>query len=380
MLTLALPLGSTHGWGICGTYLSLELARLGPLRLVAPQFDASVVPDEFDFEALLPLVVDPDQLALLDDEIRASPVLQAATDHRLLPMAPGIRGRRNVLYTFFEHSSLAPENLEAARSFDVVVGGSTWCRDVLRAHGFPGAQAIFQGVDRSVFNACGNAKRFHEDSFVVFSGGKFEYRKGQDLVIAAFRIFQQRHDDVLLVNAWFNHWAHSWRTMAASPHIEFVDWAPDHCANVQELLSRNGIDLSRVLTLPPKPNHAMARVYRNSDCGLFPNRCEGGTNLALMEYMACGKAAIVSNSTGHRDVAGADTALMLNELGSIDVRLADRKVAEWDEPAVEEILERLEWAYSHRDALRELGRAAGMAMESFSWEAAARQFHRLLVD
>lgn len=379
MLTLALPLGSTHGWGICGTQLSLALARLEPLRLVAPQFDATVVQDEFDYEALQPLVVDPAQLELIEEEVKASPVLQAATDHRLLPMAPGVRGRRNILYTFFEHSILAPENLENARSFDVVVGGSTWCRDVLRAHGLPGAEAIVQGVDRSVFNACGNVKRFHEDAFVVFSGGKFEYRKGQDLVIAAFRVFQQRHEDVMLVNAWFNHWAHSWGTMAASPHIEFVPWAEDHCANVQELLARNGIDLSRVLTLPPKPNHAMARVYRNSDCGLFPNRCEGGTNLALMEYMACGKPAIVSNSTGHRDVASPTTALLLDALARTDVRVGDRKVAEWDEPSVEEILERLEWAYGHREALGEIGRAAGAAMDDYSWDAAAAQFHRLLV-
>ena len=66
--------------------------------------------------------------------------------------------------------------------------------------------------------------------------------------------------------------------------------------------------------------------------------------------MACGKAAIVSNSTGHRDVATSSTALLLDALASTDVRVADRKVAEWDEPSVEEILERLEWAYAQAEA------------------------------
>src|SRR5581483_11658726 len=33
MLTLALPLGNYHGWGVCGKYLSRELARLEPARL-----------------------------------------------------------------------------------------------------------------------------------------------------------------------------------------------------------------------------------------------------------------------------------------------------------------------------------------------------------
>jgi hypothetical protein len=37
---------------------------------------------------------------------------------------------------------------------------------------------------------------------VVFSGGKLEHRKGQDLVIRAFVRFVQRHPDAVLVTAW----------------------------------------------------------------------------------------------------------------------------------------------------------------------------------
>ncbi len=38
--------------------------------------------------------------------------------------------------------------------------------------------------------------------FVVFSGGKLEFRKGQDLAVAAMRIFMQRHSDVVFITAW----------------------------------------------------------------------------------------------------------------------------------------------------------------------------------
>ena len=41
---------------------------------------------------------------------------------------------------------------------------------------------------------------------MVFSGGKFELRKGQDVVIRAYRVLEDRHPDVMLVNAWFNPW------------------------------------------------------------------------------------------------------------------------------------------------------------------------------
>ena len=45
-----------------------------------------------------------------------------------------------------------------------------------------------------------------DDRFVIFSGGKLEYRKGQDIVIAAFKIFQKRHPEALLITAWHNVW------------------------------------------------------------------------------------------------------------------------------------------------------------------------------
>ena len=123
---------------------------------------------------------------------------------------------------------------------------------------------------------------------------------------------------------------------------------------MNKLLVSNGIDLSSVITLPPKANIAMARIYKNTDCGLFPNRCEGGSNLVLMEYMACGKPAIVSYTSGHRDVTNATNALLLQELHPISVAQDEAIVAVWDEPNLDEILAQMEWAYNHREALHTL--------------------------
>jgi glycosyltransferase involved in cell wall biosynthesis len=202
-------------------------------------------------------------------------VLQAITDHNLLPMAPEVRGQRNLGYTFFEHSILSKHSLDNARHyFDMVVAGSTWGQDVLRQHGLEHTAAIFQGVDQTIFNMYENHKTLFADHFVVFSGGKFEFRKGQDLVMRAFRVLHERHKDVLLVNAWFNPWEFSLRAMAASLHQLRLP-GTGHCAAINNLLTANGIDVRQVITLPAKPNIAMARIYKNTDCGLFPNRCEG---------------------------------------------------------------------------------------------------------
>jgi glycosyltransferase involved in cell wall biosynthesis len=178
--------------------------------------------------------------------------------------------------------------------------------------------------------------------------------------------------------SWFNHWSFSMQTMAASPHINYQFGGEDYCTAMNKLLVANGIDISRVITLPPKANIAMARIYKNTDCGLFPNRCEGGSNLVLMEYMACGKPAIVSNTSGHRDVANATNSLLLHALDPVSVAQDEEIVAVWDEANLDEILAQLEWAYTHRETLQTLGAAAGKSMESYTWQATARQFYDLL--
>jgi glycosyltransferase involved in cell wall biosynthesis len=376
MLTLALPLGNTFGWGICGKNLARELARLSPVRLVTRPFEAQDIGDELEYVELRRIFADRDAARVPASD---GPVLQAITGPDLLPMAPEIRGRRNVGYAFIEQSILPETSLGNARGhFDLVIAGSTWCQDVLRARGLEQTAVVLQGVDPAIFNMYENRKTFFQDRFVVFSGGKFEFRKGQDVVIRAFRVLQERHDDVLLVNAWFNHWEDSVRTMAGSPHIEFAYQGGEHCAAINHLLSANGIDLTKVITLPAKPQLSMARIYKNSDCGLFPNRCEGGTNLALMEYMACGKPAIVSNSSGHRDVANDANALLLKNLQPLTVSMGGEAAAVWDDPSLDEAVEALEWAYQHREALHDIGEAAGWSMQEFTWTASAARFHELL--
>ncbi len=379
MICLGLPRGHTFGWGVCGKYLTRELARLGPVLLLTEPFTAEQIGDDLDYRFLKGVSAAPPDVLNAAQTTLPYPVLQALTDQHLKPMLPGVRGTRTVGYTFFEHSLLAAQDVEQARqTFEVIVAGSSWCCEVLRQHGVDNTCTILQGIDETIFHPYANDKRYFEDHFVIFSGGKFELRKGQDLVIRAFQIFHERHKDALLVNAWFNHWAFSRQTMAASPYIHYQFDGADYCTAMNTLLAANGLDLSRVITLPPKANITMARIYKNTDCGLFPNRCEGGSNLVLMEYMACGKPAIVSHTSGHRDVAQAANALLLQDLRPTSVEQAGEIVAVWDEPSLDETLAQLEWAYNHREELQTLGAAAGRSMARFTWSATARQFYDLL--
>jgi glycosyltransferase involved in cell wall biosynthesis len=125
----------------------------------------------------------------------------------------------------------------------------------------------------------------------------------------------------------------------------------------------------------------MGEVYRDTDCGLFPNRCEGGTNLVLMEYMACGKPVIAANNSGHRDVVSRDHAVLIEKHRPLEIKATNgRLYAQWYEPDLDEVVERLEWAYQHRDELRRIGLAGAQYISGITWEKAAKKFLLLLCD
>lgn len=374
MFSLAFPLGSDYGWGICGKQITREMAKLGSVGLLTDTFSAATVGDPLACFLLKRLQID-EQSASLGEH----PLLQAIVTPRFKPFRPEVRGCFTVGYTFQEETILSQECLENAKHYyDYLVTGSNWCQEILEDYGFQNISTIVQGVDPSLFEPSRPEKTCLEDYFVIFSGGKLEFRKGQDLVIRAYKVLQDRYPDVLLINSWFNHWQFSLATMEASPYIRFSPTQTDHVAMVNQLLVNNGIDLHRTITLDRQPNSTMPNLYRNTDIGLFPNRCEGGTNLVLMEYMACGKPVIAAYNTGHRDIIHDENSLPLYKQKSIEFKHQQVTIANWYDSDLEEIIAHLDWAYHHRSALQKLGKRAGQDLAQLTWGQTAIQFYQLL--
>ena len=69
-------------------------------------------------------------------------------------------------------------------------------------------------------------------------------------------------------------------SMSVSKHINYEFKGETWKNFMINLCKINGIDGDKVFTLPLIPNHKLRELYLNSDIGLFPNRCEGGTNLS----------------------------------------------------------------------------------------------------
>lgn len=334
-MKVSMPRGRSHGWGIAGEYLSREIARLPAIEGVT---------------------------------------LHCMRGNDFQPFDPEAWDDINIGYCFFEDAiTVQHYTRDAGRRWDMIVAGSHWCEYQLRIGGVSNCATILQGVDQDVFYP--GVKNQNQDAFVVFSGGKFEIRKGQDLVIAAMRIFMERHTDVILACAWHNQWPFSIATMEMSSHINYQH-RDGECQHIfAETLASSGIPLDRVLLYPPMDNSLMRQIYLNTDLGLFPNRCEGGNNMVMCEYLACGRTVIASAMTGHADVITEENAIPLARCTPQHYKHFAEGV--WFEADVDEIVASLEYAYQHRRELRLKGIKAVTDMAELSWQESARRFHAI---
>ena len=279
-----------------------------------------------------------------------------------------VRGEQNYGYTFFE-KRLGQQSVENAKTFDLILAGSTWCRDRMLEKGIENCDVLIQGVDPELFFPVETAPR--SDRFVIFSGGKFELRKGQDLVLKAVKILQERHSDVWLINCWYNSWPASIRMMESSPHISFsyrkdLSWQQ----NMQRLYAINELDADRIITHDLVDHAELRNLYAQTDIGVFPNRCEGGTNLH-----ACAKPVIASNCSGHKDIL--DNAIRLNELNEIRTggRSGDRYLG--GTPLASLTVSNMPTPI---ELIAQYGLRAGEDLKMMSWAHTAERLLKLIED
>ncbi len=263
--------GDGYGWGTCNKYLRKELGKL--------------------FE------IHHNQQGSVHGDVA---VFMPIATHDLNPVAQLIGGRPRIGYCFFE-SELGDLAYYNSAGYDWIFAGSSWCVDRLKDRGIHHCSVLIQGVDHEIFKPMKIARC--DKRFRIFSGGKFEFRKGQDIVIVAVAELIKEFHEIQLVTAWSNPWPELMKTMSQSPHIKWNAKGDTQEEFIRDLCRNNGIpNNGNLLVLPLVSHRTLASVMNQTDLGVFPNRVEGGTNLVLMEYACCGKPLFATNGTGHRDV------------------------------------------------------------------------------
>ncbi|HEY9749802.1 MAG TPA: tetratricopeptide repeat protein, partial [Allocoleopsis sp.] len=364
------------GWGVYGINFTLQLQQhphFAPM-LLTPASVTSELLNPLHQVLLRPAIAQqqnlqnllanyPNQQVSLD--IPVFYALGKDFDSKLLPR---VSGQRNFGVVFFEDTALKPEAIAKAKTYDAIVAGSAWNAEVLQSYGLENVYNAPQGIDPAIFHPAPKANLFR-DRFVIFSGGKLEYRKGQDMVVAAFRAFRDRHPDALLLTAWHNFWPQFMLGLEQSGHVKGVPAVqPDGRLRVVDWLVANGIPADACIDIGPIPNHMVGQIIREAHVAVFPNRAEGGTNLVAMESMACGLPTILSANTGHLDLIGSDRCYALTHQKPAKPIPIFQGVEGWGESDVEEIVEALEQVYTDYQTAQAKGQAAAHFMQDWTWE------------
>lgn len=217
-------------------------------------------------------------------------------------MAQHIGSGQHVGMPIFELNKFDSREKHHLSSLDKIFVCSKWAADVVydqlsNPHGSC-THVVPLGVDRSIFHERNNF--FVTDAptpYRFLNIGKWEIRKGHDIIIEAFCKAFDKSDNVelwmmnhnpFLSDAQTTEWQNLYKNSKLGDKVKFID---------------------RV-----KTNQEVADIMRKADCGVFPARAEGW-NLELLEMMSCGKPVIATNYSAHTEFCSEANCNLIEPAG-----------------------------------------------------------------
>lgn len=225
-------------------------------------------------------------------------------------MATRIGSGELISYSFFELDQMNSTKKHHLKQCDKVVVASEWAKDVVEKEtGHNSVHVVPLGVDHSIFSP---SFENNTDKFVILNVGKWEKRKGHDIILEVFnQAFPQNND----VELWM---------MCSNPVAskEYNDQFENYYR--QDIRVRL---LDRV-----KTQEELSDVMRASTCGFFPSRGEGW-NLEVLEMMSCGKPVVTTDYSSHTEFCNADNSIAIKpkslEKAVDNVYFKEQDVGNW---------------------------------------------------
>lgn len=147
------------------------------------------------------------------------------------------------------------------------------------------------GVDSDIFQSSDMPQ---SKTTRFFNCGKWEVRKGHDVLVELFNNAFEQSDDVELF------------LMCDNPFCSEQEEKEWHNLYTKSKLGNKISIISRRQTQKEVYN-----IMSQTHCGIFPSRAEGW-NLELLEMMACGKHVITTNYSAHTEFCNAENAHLIN--------------------------------------------------------------------
>ena len=220
----------------------------------------------------------------------------------------------------FELDRFNEQEMHHLKTLDIVFAPSHWAAQVLYDNGLDNVWVAPFGVDRTIFNETSpetyilpdpknGAETFllpNDGATTFINIGKWEYRKGHDILCRAFNMAFEPKDNVRLIMCC---------------HSPFLgqnggndDW--------RKYYVNSPLGLAGKITVVPERlryQQNLAALIHRADCGVFPSRAEGW-NLDLLEVFSCGKHAIATDYSAHTEFCTAQNCLL--------IPVKDKEVAE----------------------------------------------------
>jgi glycosyltransferase involved in cell wall biosynthesis len=266
---------NTVSYGYVGCYLFQELIKLGV------DLAADCIPNKTQFSAEPKF----QNIKAYTDSFGSTfhhdaPCLKIWHQHDLR----GFTGHgKKIGFPIFELNRFSPEEKHNLEYPDELIVCSEWAKTtVLRETNRTSdtVHVVPLGVDTGLFKPV-ESNKAATTRFGNF--GKWELRKGHDVLIQAFNKAFEPDDDVELI---------------MSPHNFFLTQQ-----QTQDWINYYGSSKlgSKIKIANRQETHEeVYNLMQMVDCGVFPARAEGW-NLEILELMACGKEIITTDCTGHTE-------------------------------------------------------------------------------
>lgn len=179
-------------------------------------------------------------------------------------------------------------------SLDKIFVCSDWAKQVILENieiTSDNVSVIPLGVDSNIFKP--QSTYASKDKTIFFNCGKWEIRKGHDILAEVFNKAFEKHDNVEL---WM---------MCENPFLSKEEEAYWKNLYLNSKLGEKIKILPRLAT-----QNDVYNVMKNAHCGIFPSRAEGW-NLELLEMLSCGKHVITTKYSAHTEFCNKENAHLL---------------------------------------------------------------------
>jgi len=194
-------------------------------------------------------------------------------------------------FPIFELTEFGQRERISLHHCDELMVCSKWASEIVDNQTGIKANVVPLGVDTEIFYP---NKVSNPDKTIFFNCGKWEKRKGHDILGECFNRAFTKDDNVEL---WM---------MCENPFLK-----PEQKEHWEKLYKTSGLG-DKIRLIPRQRRHEdVARLMNMVDCGVFPARAEGW-NLELLEMMACGKHVIATNYSAHTEFCSPVNSRLVN--------------------------------------------------------------------